>query len=558
MKKLILLLPALLIAVGLSAQSYIPVSPYQTLNLESFRHQSTAVIEDDLDNGIDGTDIFKVEGGRIFTNLSNLTSGKEELMDNYSDNTLLIGATSPEYKNWKATLIYGYTKGLMSSSNFTTQVEQWDNNADDTLDFMGEIYNDQFNEYSDFENCLLLNIGKKMGKEELIAFTYKRMNSENASNYKDSQYVSTTDLGNNDVLNLTEEYITVDSSRSVPSNLYTLSYSKPFREWRLRGDIFLLSGSMKSINKTTSYYFQDLAPSDTAITNTSLDTSLYTDKEELTANLAGISARLSDINDDLLWEVTANFGMIFGSGDDENLNITHEVERGMSAGNVYTDENITDYTNTAPISVSGSNMGIDGRMEWQLSENVRFGLGLILNRLQYTNEYDIDETQVSRIIYDDGDEEPDDADDYVVTTTEGSTVTLTDETTWNSITVPAGIELNFGKNKDWFLRLGALATNSKVENSITEELGDIDRRVTTLITDAGDTTVTYNDEINYSLTDRRRTSHNETVNFVYGLGWKPSPNLSIDLMGIFDENDVELLSTEWFKSLKLSATVSFD
>jgi hypothetical protein len=48
----------------------------------------------------------------------------------------------------------------------------------------------------------------------------------------------------------------------------------------------------------------------------------------------------------------------------------------------------------------------------------------------------------------------------------------------------------------------------------------------------------------------------QDVNYTYGLGWKPSKNLSIDLLGMFDATGVELLSTDWLKSLKLSATIN--
>ena len=111
MKKLLVMLCALFLIQGVSAQVWMPIAS-DLLNLESFRHQATQTIEDDLDNGIDGTDIFAVEGARIYTNLSNLVSGDEEQGDNTaSNNTVLIGGTSPIfYKGLKVTAFYGNTR----------------------------------------------------------------------------------------------------------------------------------------------------------------------------------------------------------------------------------------------------------------------------------------------------------------------------------------------------------------------------------------------------------------------------------------------------------------
>ncbi|MEJ2567295.1 MAG: hypothetical protein P8Z50_00210 [candidate division WOR-3 bacterium] len=107
---------ALFIAQIVSAQVWVPISN-DLLNLESFRHQATAVIEDDLDNGIDGTDIFYVDGARIYTNLSNLATGMEQQGNNSnSANTVLLGATSPIYKGWKVTAFYANAN--MESTSF--------------------------------------------------------------------------------------------------------------------------------------------------------------------------------------------------------------------------------------------------------------------------------------------------------------------------------------------------------------------------------------------------------------------------------------------------------
>ncbi len=557
MKKLTVMLLALFLTMSISAQIWIPMS-VDLLNLESFRHQATYAIEDDLDNGIDGTDIFKVEGGRIFTNLSNLSTGAEELMDNDSDNTLVIGGVSPIYRNWKAALFYGDTRDVGSYFSSNTIVEEWDNNGDGSLDFMEETYADGLDDYSELANCILLNIGKEMGGGRLIALTYKRVQAKSTEEYEDSEYTTTSDISNGDILQTTddyEDYYSEGFSSVVPSNLYSLSYSTPFMNWDLRADAYLVTASLTGTSDSDDYYSQDLAPASPSITSTLLSITSDLSSEEINGNLAGISARLSDENNGLLWEIAGSFGMIFGSGDFVDFERYTERERDMSAGNVYTYYYYERSNTTAPISLSGMNMGLSGRMEWQLSENVVFGLGLMLNSLQFTMDYDIDDSYLLDMTYDDGDQEPDDADDYIYTSTDGSTESYSQDITMNSIIIPVGVEVNFGKNKDWFLRLGALASNTRDKYVSTSEVEDIERGTTTIITGDGDTTVTYYD-VGYDSYEDRSFYDYQTVDFAYGLGWKPSPNLSIDLLGMFRINNTELLSTELLQSLRLSATVS--
>lgn len=562
MKKLLVLVCILLISQGLSAQIWTPMIN-DLLNLESFRHQATYSIEDDLDNAIDGTDIFNVEGARIYTNLSNLVSGTENQANNSSsDQTVALGVTSPIYKGWKVTAFYGNTNRNNSFDGVIDETYYEDTDFDEDFNEMYFQHMDSTGRMQECANSILLNLGKQMGKGAELAFTYKRLNYNDKQEFEDSAYYIERTL---------DPTVTVETlwygaetgsyEYSSPVTTYALSYSKPYRNWTARGDIFLISGGEKINEEGTSTYFRDRDPDDASTVFTTDDTLTTLDQNEYTASLLGIGLQISDLdkNTGLYWELGCNFGTIlFGSGD-------HNEELRYHA--IYQDEIIaseiqvldTLYTNnlTAPISVSGNAMGLKGRIEWQIAENVRLGLGCMLNSISMALEEDRSYRLDILSSFDDDDGAGSDFDDYT-TVVNGADrdETYTTEMKANRIAIPAGIELNFGKNKDWFMRIGAMAVGSKDETiarMVTDTVNLYEG--TTTRGDGSETTITGTSttDTDYDVTS---ITTNQDVFYSYGLGWKPSPNLSLDLVGMFDATGVELLSNDWLRSLRLSATIN--
>ncbi len=560
MKKLVLLLCALFLIQGVSAQVWIPMST-DLLNLESFRHQATYAIEDDLDNAIDGTDIFSVKGARIYTNLSNLVSGGERQADNlYSNNTVAIGATSPIFNNrWKVSAFYGNANqesvsfdGLINETNYlgASTNPEFDNSDYSHLDSTAKA------DYT--ENTTLLNIGRIMGKGTEIAFTYKRVGHTTKGEFEDSMYYLDETL---DPPNINELYYGAENGthdNSTPITTYALSYSKPYRNWTLRGDVFLTSTTENSKEEMEGFYFEDLLPGSPNTTFTTRDSISMLDQYDYTGNIAGVALRLSDENAyGVLWEIGGNFGMIFGSGD-ANEDLRYHI--------INQSENFDDeiavfdslYTNdwTAPLSVSGNAMGLNGRMEWQIDENVRFGLGCMLNSFSATIEEDRS-YRLDIVSSYDNDDGTSDATDYDLTVNGyDEDVTYTEKISANRIAIPAGIELNFGKNKDWYMRIGALAVGSKNESSQEINVDTVSVYHRLIVDGNGDEFESYGTNVTYEERKVTSSATSQNVYYSYGLGWKPSPNLSLDLLGMFDATNVELLSTDWIRSLKLSATIN--
>ncbi len=573
MKKSILLPLVLLLVVGVNAEVYLPViAPYQTLSLESFRHIATASIEDDLDNGIDGTDIFNVEGARIYTNLSNLASSTETQADNSnSENTVVIGAVSNIYKGWKAAIFYGNANYHGALTGSATEVELENRDLDSPFDWRSELNSDTSANSINNDNCILVNLGRVMGEETELAFTYKRTVSKEIRDYTISRDYTETDLNVPSVVTDWEENGDGDSESSVPISLYSLSYAKPFKDWKLRGDVYLYMGGTNNNMNQMYRFFQDNSPANLTETDDYLDSNLVDNKNDISGNLAGVSLRLSDENEFGLWEVGGNVGMVFGSGDYRELTRSHSIEQDQIGSYIEVTNSAANDEIVGPISVSGMNMGLNGRIEWQISPNVRWGIGLIANSFSATLEYDLDELRTSRIVYNDGDPTPEPT-DYITTGIGGASYVRTVKLNTNSIVIPTGVEVSIGKKKDWFIRLGALANGSKSEMTYSIDVDEASIQpdsVTTVYGSGPNPPPIVDTDVDYTDSEVTNGSTWQNVDFVYGLGWKPSPNLSLDLVGMFDapfggpaiisaasDGSVELLSTGWFKSLRLSATIN--
>ena len=119
------------------------------LNLQSFRRQATYVIYDDLDNALMPWRINEVDGMRVFTSLSNLSSGTEELMNNTTDNTFVIGVVSGEFfGGMRASFIVGNHKneypGHLSIDPDNDGVDEYD--GDGSVEGIIDNYDDLNND----------------------------------------------------------------------------------------------------------------------------------------------------------------------------------------------------------------------------------------------------------------------------------------------------------------------------------------------------------------------------------------------------------------------------
>lgn len=108
----------------------------------------------------------------------------------------------------------------------------------------------------------------------------------------------------------------------------------------------------------------------------------------------------------------------------------------------------------------------------------------------------------------------------------------------------------------WSLRFGTIFNyyNQKIidKKKITKS------EPYTTVTNRGDgSSSTYKDDNEYASTkEETKTTSSNTV-FSYGLGYNPTENLQIDLLGFFGNKINGLLDSDFYRSLRLSFSLKF-
>ena len=148
--------------------------------------------------------------------------------------------------------------------------------------------------------------------------------------------------------------------------------------------------------------------------------------------------------------------------------------------------------------------------------------------------------------------------DYITTETYSITADRTFEQNTSEFYVPVGIEYKFTNNNKWDLRFGSVFRSICTTVNDAKEIKDASPITTETV--YGDGSVDINiDDNTYDSTSEQTISTNSSTNYYYGLGFRPTDNLQIDLLGFFggvgDEND--LLNADFYKQLRLSFTLKF-
>ena len=197
---------------------------------------------------------------------------------------------------------------------------------------------------------------------------------------------------------------------------------------------------------------------------------------------------------------------------------------------------------------SSKGLRVGTRHLFNVSERLKFGIGLFFNTSSYSDSTAAIDTTVDITVYDNGDtiQGPE---DYTRTITQSETWMTQVDGSINSFVIPVGLEFLIAK--PLVFRLGAQHTLSYNDYTTTVEL--IDYQPQRTLTVYGDGTQT---EVIQDPGPRpERSVHQETekipeTNYYYGIGWNVSKNLQIDLMGFNDITDL----SNW----RLSATLKFD
>jgi len=597
MKKTILLATIFILGLSTVANAQEPIS---------FRSNALGgIVNDDLDLVYDPIELQFVDGIRLYTNLSNLTSSQEQLFDNISDDEFLFGVSSqnPLLKFlWHSALV------RFQNSETSNSVE-----IDSDLDGYTDIYGngtliDEYTAYMDSDYDGLFDL-KQIFSQEKSNFTIDDSYSFILNNsfklqiltmgVKLSMYNATSTgntaptslgTGNNVLSGVGSDDPTF--SRSVTTHLFedgydnliwseagnfnsenkfsftNLDVSAMVNLWdfEMRADVALYSNQTLS-NDDDSYsgQYEYFEPEITDYNNDYSETDSYILKTEEDGGgvVLGGSARYTfdkqnERKNDGFWkvEVSADFGSYDYIGSTSSqFSSTEAYFDGLNTNN-------TDFfrTNSEHISTTDngtkktSAFAINGRLNIPLDENVQFGIGAFLNKSTKNRETNYTESLNDVLDYDYTDTDYNE-NDYLTTETSQLSADRNFEILRTIFACPAGLEYRTGKENKWSLRFGSIFTMTNQTINDAKQITGSEPHVTETEYGDGDIDIDFDDNIYESTSELTRTTSSSTV-FTYGLGYNPMENLQIDVLGFLDY-EASILDAEFYKYLRISLTMKF-
>lgn len=547
------------------------------------------IIDDDLDLVKDPIELKFVEGSRLYTNLSNLVNTNEEILANNNSDTFLIGYSTknPFVENlWNAVFIE-FQKTKMP---YHVWIDS-DLDGNNDIDGYGSL-SDEFTGYYDLNGDDLYDIIKQISQErsdydEINQIKFALNNTYDAGNFiigakiHYNSYSSDQDITYNmnytyhdieeNFDDFTENQLDDSSDHYLNSNLdFQASLLLPdFRGYEVRGDFKFMNHDYSSDEQINEYYREDNFDQDIPILedyNIEESVNINTIERPGNAFTLGSSIRKTFVKadqrkNDGYWKIGG--GITFGSYDYSNLDeITQTYTEKYFDG---LDTLFTDYleidTENALIKDNGTRktaqFSLMGKLNYPFNEKVYFGLGFNCNYNISNRETDYEESIENTQDYEILDEELTAA-DFVSTVSYSITADRTYEEYSSSFSAPVGIEYKFTNNNKWDLRFGSIFGSACITTNDAKKIKDVSP--VTYETNYGDGTVDIDIEDNtYSSSSEQTKTTFSYKNYYYGLGFRPTDNLQIDLLGFLggygDEED--LLDADFYKQLRLSFTLKF-
>ena len=208
-------------------------------------------------------------------------------------------------------------------------------------------------------------------------------------------------------------------------------------------------------------------------------------------------------------------------------------------------------------TVKITNFSLMGKLNYPFNEKVYFGLGFNYNYHILNRETDFEESIENTYDYEILDEEFT-ASDYTTTESYSIIADRTFEQYNSSFSIPIGIEYKFTNNNKWDLRFGSIFGSACITTNDAKEIKEASPVTTETVYGDGSVDIDIEDNTYSSSSEQTNTTFSYT-NYYYGLGFRPTDNLQIDLLGFLggsgDEED--LLDADFYKQLRLSFTLKF-
>ncbi len=576
----------------------------------SFRSQALGgAVFDNLDLVYDPIELRFVEGVRLYTNLSNLTSSSEQILNGISDNEFLMGIS---FKNglfenyWTSILVrfrnarssnpFSFDPDLDGLPDFTREGQFrdiyttfLDNNGDGLYDIKRVIDQQKTNFDKNKMSMIIFNnsftnknwtfglrlaYGRQSFESTVASGSYGShtgpligalpgdptvsLNFDLFSVEDNFRSFTQHELG--DFLNNTENHFF--SAQAAAMGLYNVIGIKRVE---LRTDIAFLSNRNKSVVKDTYTG---------AFSNFSRDIPQFRDdyreefnREDITEDneigfLASFSAKRVfakglERKDDGFWQVRLGIRRLsldYRANTENAMNSNHNFFDGADTLNIdINDANQGLFSSTDEGNGSTLRYFASALMNYPLGNQVHLGIGVQflrddLNRTtQFAQSQNTLENfeQIDTLL----------SNDFQETTTVSSDADHPFEKTEYRVSVPVGIEYKFTSNLKWSLRFGSIFTYRQTTESDAFKITNATPFQT--VTEFGDGTsdITLSDNIFESTSSQTKTGASKTT-FVYGLGFTPTEHFQIDLLGFLGTTEgLQIWDADFLKSLRLSFTL---
>lgn len=528
---------------------------------ESFRYQSTAgLFEDDYDLLFDPARIPEIGGARLWTSLANFVSGDENLFSGGSQPYIIIG-------------------GVAGLGNLYPGI-MYDRRSDKTA--MPTGLNDPYGNpiYGEGE----LTIINWNNPDTLGNFANRTVETRTRSAYEavanSDWYLALATRLNDLRLGLGFMHRDYNTTLTDPDNNFTYSYESEDlladtleyqRAVNFGGDEinkncsndFILSAWLDRENISFGFNF------DFDLLSTKNETIILGDSTEYdTPENPDTNYTLVSIIDSLMQpqsgnRITIGLKSFYNYNDNaqgrfyldlytQSLDYSDDAMDYFYQTRELSYDNFTwDTINTVTYYHGGNStkgLRVGTKQLFNISERLKFGIGLFFNTSSYSDSTAAWDTTTSIRAYDNGDTIAG-PEDYTRTITESETWMTQVEGSINSFVIPVGLE--FTIIKPLAFRLGAQHTLSYNDFTTTTELIGYSLQRTLTVYGDGTTTEVIADP--GPRPERSVETEKETVpatDYYYGIGWMVTDNLQIDLMGFNELTDM----SNW----RLSATLKFD
>jgi hypothetical protein len=583
---------------------------------ESFRSQALGgVIDDDLDLVYDPIELRFVKGIRIYTNLSNLLTSNEKILNESSyydhgctQNELFFGVSmkNPLFRNvWSSVLIryqnFKYSNPLYfytSIPNSPSVTDKWGYYHQiytlyaDEGEYKDGLYDtkyvfdwDETNFSWNKTNGLVINHTWKPSVWTL-GFRYATAKMYIDSTLCSSDYLTDVDeaflIGypsfgmhyqRYDVDSNVKQYERIEDGnflwwRESRYHSYHFSAMRPFywQGWtpiEMRGDFVYVreywSEQHDDVYAGQTYYYNpDISEYDNHLAMD--ESSDYLEEVRGHTIYLAVSAKrvfkqATERRNNGFWEV--GVGLMDGSFDYDHTYAVQGTsdERyfdGLQSGDL---DDRTDMEGSISITDRGPGDKNGwfgwGRVNVPLGKKVYTGMGLYIGTSKTIRNTNYTYHYDGSEVYDILGGANDK--DYVGTAMEYWDADRRYELNYYYFILPVGIEYRFTNNNKWCLRFGSIYSYSRYNENDSKQMEVDQPYQETIVYNGGTEYVNVSDNEYESTSSQEKWGMSQTV-FVYGLGFEPTEHFQIDLLGFLGGSD-NIFDADFFRMLRISLTL---